>query len=233
MDLNNKTFIVTGGSSGIGKAIAQKLVGKGASVLITGRDEEKLKSVADELNCEWVVADIGTPEGVELTINAALSKLGGLNGLINNAGHGWMNKMHEYSWQDFEETYRVNVFGAAMLGQAAAKIFMGQKSGNIVNIASTAATKGFAGGSVYSSSKFALRGLTQCWQAELRPYNVRVFGVNPSEVTTAFAQSNRVERDDVENKLRGEEIAHAIVSALEMDDRGYIPELSVHATNPF
>lgn len=233
MDLNNKTFIVTGGSSGIGKAIAQKLVGKGVSVLITGRDEEKLKSVADELNCEWVLADIGTPEGVELTINAALIKLGGLNGLINNAGHGWMNKMHEYSWQDFEETYRVNVFGAAMLGQAAAKIFMEQKSGNIVNIASTAATKGFAGGSVYSSSKFALRGLTQCWQAELRPYNVRVFGVNPSEVTTAFAQSNRVERDDVENKLRGEEIAHAIVSALEMDDRGYIPELSVHATNPF
>ncbi len=233
MDLNNKTFIVTGGSSGIGKAIAQKLVGKGASVLITGRDDEKLKSVADELNCEWVLADIGTPEGVELTINAALIKLGGLNGLINNAGHGWMNKMHEYSWRDFEETYRVNVFGAAMLGQAAAKIFMEQKSGNIVNIASTAATKGFAGGSVYSSSKFALRGLTQCWQAELRPYNVRVFGVNPSEVTTAFAQSNRVERDDVENKLRGEEIAHAIVSALEMDDRGYIPELSVHATNPF
>ena len=233
MDLNNKTFIVTGGSSGIGKAIAQKLVGKGASVLITGRDEEKLKAVGIELNCEFVRADIGTPEGVALTINTALNKLGKLDGLINNAGHGWMNKMHEYSWEDFEETYRVNVFGAAMMGQAAAKVFMDQRSGNIVNIASTAATKGFAGGSVYSSSKFALRGLTQCWQAELRPFNIRVLGVNPSEVTTAFAQEDRVERSDVDNKLRPEEIAHAIITALEMDDRGYIPELSVHATNPF
>jgi len=233
MDLNNKTFIVTGGSSGIGKAIAQKLVGKGASVLITGRDEEKLKAVGIELNCEFVRADIGTPEGVALTINTALNKLGKLDGLINNAGHGWMNKMHEYSWEDFEETYRVNVFGAAMMGQAAAKVFMDQKSGNIVNIASTAATKGFAGGSVYSSSKFALRGLTQCWQAELRLCNIRVLGVNPSEVTTAFAQEDRVERSDVDNKLRPEEIAHAIIIALEMDDRGYIPELSVHATNPF
>ena len=233
MDLNNKTFIVTGGSSGIGKAIAQKLVGKGASVLITGRDEEKLKAVGIELNCEFVRADIGTPEGVALTINTALNKLGKLDGLINNAGHGWMNKMHEYSWEDFEETYRVNVFGAAMMGQAAAKVFMDQKSGNIVKIASTAATKGFAGGSVYSSSKFALRGLTQCWQAELRLFNIRVLGVNPSEVTTAFAQEDRVERSDVDNKLRPEEIAHAIIIALEMDDRGYIPELSVHATNPF
>ena len=233
MDLNNKTFIVTGGSSGIGKAIAQKLVGKGASVLITGRDEEKLKAVGIELNCEFVRADIGTSEGVALTINTALNKLGKLDGLINNAGHGWMNKMHEYSWEDFEETYRVNVFGAAMMGQAAAKVFMDQKSGNIVNIASTAATKGFAGGSVYSSSKFALRGLTQCWQAELRLFNIRVLGVNPSEVTTAFAQEDRVERSDVDNKLRPEEIAHAIIIALEMDDRGYIPELSVHATNPF
>mgnify|MGYP000978282533 FL=1 len=233
MDLNNKTFIVTGGSSGIGKAIAQKLVGKGASVLITGRDEEKLKAVGIELNWEFVRADIGTPEGVALTINTALNKLGKLDGLINNAGHGWMNKMHEYSWEDFEETYRVNVFGAAMMGQAAAKVFMDQKSGNIVNIASTAATKGFAGGSVYSSSKFALRGLTQCWQAELRLFNIRVLGVNPSEVTTAFAQEDRVERSDVDNKLRPEEIAHAIIIALEMDDRGYIPELSVHATNPF
>ena len=233
MNLNNKTFIITGGSSGIGKAIAQKLVGKGASVLITGRDESKLKAVGDELRCEYVKADIGTPEGVKLTITTAINKLGKLDGLINNAGHGWMNKMHEYSWQDFEETYRVNVFGAAMMGQAAAKVFMEQKSGNIVNIASTAATKGFAGGSVYSSSKFALRGLTQCWQAELRPFNVRVLGVNPSEVTTAFAQADRKERSDTENKLRAEEIAHAIISALELDDRGYIPELSVHATNPF
>ena len=75
--------------------------------------------------------------------------------------------------------------------------------------------------------------MTQCWQSELRPHNIRVFLVNPSEVTTAFANPERVERVDVDNKLRPKEIAHATISALEMDDRGFIPELTVWASNPF
>ena len=89
-------------------------------------------------------------------------------------------------------------------------------------------------GSIYSSSKFAVRCLSQCWQeAELRPFNIRVCQVNPSEVTTAFANPERVERDEVHNKLTPKEISHAIISAIEMDDRGFINELNVWATNPF
>ena len=189
--------------------------------------------MAQEIGALAIPADVSKQEDIDKTVSSTLKFYGKIDGLINNAGHGWVKAMHEVTWEDFEEIYRVNVFGAAMMGQAVAKIFMEQRSGNIVNLASTAALKGYAKGSVYSSSKFALRGLTQCWQAELRHYNVRVFGVNPSEVTTAFNQPGRKERDEVDNKLRSEEIAHAIVSALEMDDRGYIPELSVHATNPF
>jgi len=75
--------------------------------------------------------------------------------------------------------------------------------------------------------------MTQCWQADLRKYNVRVILVNPSEVTTAFGSKERVEREEVYNKLRSEEIAHTIVSTLEMDSRGFIPEVTVWATNPF
>jgi 3-oxoacyl-[acyl-carrier protein] reductase len=74
--------------------------------------------------------------------------------------------------------------------------------------------------------------MTQCWQAELRPSDIRVFGINPSEVTTAFAVEDRSERDEHPRKLRPIEIAHAIVGALEMSPRGFIPELSVWATNP-
>ncbi len=133
----------------------------------------------------------------------------------------------------FHNVYDVNVFGAALMASEAAKIFKKQKSGNIINIASTAGTKGFANGTVYSSSKFALRGMTQCWQAELRKYNVRVILVNPSEVTTAFGDDERKEKPEVKNKLRPLEIAHTIVSTLEMDDRGFIPEVTVWATNPF
>jgi len=133
----------------------------------------------------------------------------------------------------FHRVYDVNVFGAALMASEAAKLFKKQKSGNIIHIASTAATKGFANGTVYSSSKFALRGMTQCWQAELRKYNVRVILVNPSEVTTAFGDNERKEKPEVKNKLRPIEIAHTIVSTLEMDDRGFIPEVTVWATNPF
>ena len=131
------------------------------------------------------------------------------------------------------KVYDVNVFGAAMMGQKAAALFKAQNSGNIVNIASTAATKGFPNGTIYASSKWALRGMTQCWQGDLRKHNVRVILMNPSEVATAFGDPSRVERTAAENKLRSEEIAHAIVAALEMENRGFIPEFAVFATNPW
>ena len=108
-----------------------------------------------------------------------------------------------------------------------------QQHGTIINIGSSAATSGFPSGSVYSSSKFALRGLTECWRHELRRDNIRVILVNPSEVTTAFNDKNRTEREVQDNKLRPSEISHVIISAIQMDDRGFIPELNVWATNPF
>ena len=108
-----------------------------------------------------------------------------------------------------------------------------QEHATIINIGSTASLKGYKNGSVYASSKFAVRCLTQCWQAELRPYNIRVCQINPSEVTTAFGNLERLERDEVDNKLTPREISHSIISVLEMNNRGFINELNVWATNPF
>ena len=108
-----------------------------------------------------------------------------------------------------------------------------QKFGTIINIGSSASVKGFAGGSVYAASKFAVRALTQCWQAELRPFNIRVCQLNPSEVTTAFNSDERKERQVLNNKLSPKEIAHSILSILEMNKKGFITELNVWATNPF
>ena len=159
-----------------------------------------------------------------------LKEFGRLDCLINNAGIAGGGEVDKLKWEDFEKVYSVNVFGAAIMSQKAAELFKKQKYGNIINIASTAGVKGYAGGSVYASSKFALRGLTMCWQAELRKYNVRVMCINPSEVRTSFGGRKT---EEVSNRLRGEEIAHSIVSSLEMDDRGFIPEFMVWATNPF
>lgn len=234
MKISNSTYIVTGGSAGIGKATAKMLVNKGGKVAITGRDKKKLEKVAKEINAFPIYADVAKQENVDKTYDEFLKEFGKLDCLINNAGigGGWA-EITELDMKAFRDVYDVNVFGAAMMGSKAAQIFKKQKYGNIVNIASTAALKGYAKGTVYASSKFALRGMTQCWQADLRKYNVRVILINPSEVTTAFGNAKRIEREEISNKLRSEEIAHTIVSSLEMDDRGFIPEVSVWATNPF
>lgn len=234
MQLKNTNHLVTGGSSGIGKAAAQLLIEKGACVAITGRDNEKLERVAGEIGAFAIHANVAEPDQVQRTYDEFLAKFGRLDGLVNNAGIGGGHaSIDELDIDAMRRVYDVNVFGAAMMGQHAAALFKKQNSGCIVNIASTAALKGYGKGTVYSSSKWALRGMTQCWQADLRPHNVPVILVNPSEVATAFGAEDRVERLAADNKLRCEEIAHAIVAAMEMDPRGFIPELAVFATNPW
>jgi len=234
MDLKNAKVIITGGSSGLGKAMAKLLIEHGAKVLITGRNIEKLNAVAQEIGAIPFHANVAEQEDVMATFEAAKKELGGLNVLINNAGiaSSW-SKIDQLDIDQMRKVYDVNVFGAAMMGKEAAKIFIEQKSGNIVNIASTAALNGFPGGTIYSSSKFALRGMSKNWQEELRKFNIRVFNINPSAVPTAFSVEDRSERKEEANKLTSAEIAHAVIGVLQMDERGYIPELSVHATNPF
>lgn len=234
MNLKDAKIILTGGSLGIGKATARILCEAGAKVLITGRDENRLKIAAEETGARFIKADVANPNDVTSTVEMAVRLFGGVDALINNAGIGGeREELTETRLEDFQRVYSVNVFGAAMMAKEVARIFKKQQYGHIVNIASTASKKGYANGTVYASSKFALRGMTECWQAELRKYNVRVMLINPSEVTTAFGSSERVERAEQPNRLRSQEIAHAIKSALEMDDRGFIPELTVFATNPW
>jgi 3-oxoacyl-[acyl-carrier protein] reductase len=110
---------------------------------------------------------------------------------------------------------------------------MAQGYGHIINVASSAGVKGFKNGTVYAASKFALRGMTECWREELRPHNIRVMLINPSAVPTAFNVTDRSEKELRDKMLTPNEIAHAAVAVLELDDRGFIPELGVWATNPF
>jgi len=234
MQINNSTFLITGGSLGIGRATAKMIIEKGGKVAITGRNKSRLEKTAKEIGAFPIHADVSKQEDVKKTYDAFIKEFKKLDCLINNAGIGgkW-NDIFNLDLEDLMNVYSVNVFGAAVMTKYAANIFKKQNYGNIINISSTAGTKGYANGTVYSSSKFALRGMTQCWQAELRKYNVRVILVNPSEVVTAFGNDEGKERKEIANKLRGVEIAHTIVSTLEMDNRGFIPEVTVWATNPF
>lgn len=233
MELTNNIYIVTGGSSGLGKAMAAALISNGATAIITGRNKEKLDSVATEIQAVAYHADVTNQTEIDELYNFVKEKYGRLDGLINNAGIGDWAPVDEMDMEKMRTVFEINVFGAAMMAAPAAKWFKEQNYGDIVNIASTASQKGFKMGSIYAASKFALRGMTQCWQAELRPHNVRVIQINPSEVPTAFSATDRVERPLEEKKLTPQEIAHVLIASLKMDRRGFIPELSVFATNPF
>jgi len=162
-----------------------------------------------------------------------VEQFGGIDILVNNAGFGRFKPLVEMDVATFESVFRTNVTGAMLMGREAAKRFVAQRSGHLVNISSTSGLSGGKTSTAYSGSKFALRGMTECWRAELRPFNVRVTLVNPSEVQTPFFAKVGKEQKLSEKKLRPEEIATAIVGALEIDDRGFIPEFSVFATNPW
>jgi 3-oxoacyl-[acyl-carrier protein] reductase len=234
MKIKGSKILITGGSLGIGKATAKILVNSGAEVIITGRDKGRLASAAKDTGATPFVADVAKLDQVEHTFQFIQDRWGKLDCLVNNAGIGSRSAhLTEVRVEDFLYVYQVNVIGAAMMAKYAAIMFKKQNYGNIINIASTAARKGYERGTVYASSKFALKGMTECWQAELRKFNIRVILINPSEVTTAFGSSDRIERPERDNRLRSQEIGHTVKAVLEMDDRGFIPELTVFATNPW
>ena len=233
MKLIDAVYIITGGSSGLGKAMAREMAKNFSTVVITGRDKSKLKDTAREINAYYYHADVTDDAQIDALYKYVLRKFGRLDGIINNAGIGDWGPIDEVTRERLQKVFEVNIYGAAMMTAKVAPIFKKQMSGDIVNIASTASLKGYQNGTIYAASKFALRGMTQCWQAELRPYNVRVIQVNPSEVPTAFGREDREERPLDPKKLSPAEIAHVVVAALKMDNRGFIPELSVFATNPF
>jgi 3-oxoacyl-[acyl-carrier protein] reductase len=232
MDLKNAVVLITGGSSGIGRAAAQVLAQAGARVAITGRDPGRLAEAASSLGVVGIQADVANEADVLRTFQVVKEKLGDLDVLINNAGTGVLKELIDQDRASFDAVFATNVTGVMLMSREAVRIFKERKRGNLINIASTASLHGAPKGTAYYGSKFALRGMTECWRAELRKYNVRVFLINPSEVITDFARRAGFPQVDSPSKLHGEDIAHMIKAVLEMNDRGFTPELSVFATNP-
>lgn len=234
MQLKNKNILITGGTSGIGKKTAEILASKGAKVLVTGRSHERLEKMSSNKNILSLEFDLSKTSDIPKKTKDCLALFSGrIDVLINNAGVGDFGPVDEIGITNFLEVFNTNVFGLALLTKELIPVMKKQNEGTIINIGSSASLRGFKNGSIYAASKFAVRALSQCWQAELRPHNIRVCQVNPSEVTTAFAQENRKERLEVDNKLAPEEIAHTIISVLEMRNKGFVPEVNIWATNPF
>jgi 3-oxoacyl-[acyl-carrier protein] reductase len=232
MEIKNAKILITGGATGMGYEMAKIFKEKGAEIIICGRTEKTVNEAAATLDVLGFTADVANENDVENLFKFVEEKWNGLDVLINNAGVGYFSELVATTTEDFTRVWDVNVKGAFLVGREAAKVFTRQSKGNIINIGSTASLYGFANGSAYVASKFALKGLTECWRAELRKHNVRVMQINPSEVVTEFGAKSGYGSDDNGKKLTASEIAHVAMSMLTMNDVGFITDATVFATNP-
>ncbi len=187
--LAGKVAIVTGGSRGIGAAIATLLAERGAAVVVSGRDEERLRDVVKALEGEGrlvlgIAADAARREDAERLVDAAREHFGRLDVLVNNAGilrDALLVRMKDDDWDRVLET---NLKGAFLMARAAGRLMMRQRNGRIINIASTAGVMGNAGQANYSAAKAGLIGLTKATARELAHWNILVNAVAPGLIET-------------------------------------------------
>jgi NAD(P)-dependent dehydrogenase (short-subunit alcohol dehydrogenase family) len=206
-----KTFegrvaIVTGGGSGIGRAVATGLAGRGANVLITGRRQSALdETVAVHPNLSGLLADVARPEDARRTIEAAVGRWGRLDLLVNNAGAGAVRPLAEIGATQIADILAVNVTGPSLLAQAALP-HLEATGGRIVNVSSVFGHRAAANLSHYAASKAALEHLTRCWALELAGKGIRVNAVaaGPTEsgALTGMMGLSAKEAADIEESER-------------------------------
>jgi len=223
-------FLVTGGSQGIGAAIVAFARKAGHQVVFTGRDRQRIDEVAQKTGAHGIEADVARPGDNARTVETCQQRMGGIDVLVNNAGYGYRAEIGSLDVNAMKAMFDTNVFGLVDVTNRVVPQMKARQSGDIVNIASTSGMKGAATATAYAGSKWAVRGISQCWQAELRPDGIRVVCLCPSEVQTNFG--GRTGRNNP-NKLYADDIAETIMAALDMPRRALWPELAVFANNPW
>ena len=217
MSLRDKVALVTGGGSGIGKAIAKALLAEGCKVIINGRNEEKLNQAKSELgaNVESIVCDVTDEGQVENTFKEIISNYGSLDILINNAGMAAKAKAHELKYETWKKVINVNLNGAFLCAREAMRIMIKQKSGRIINIGSISGQMSRPENAAYTASKFGLEGLTRALALDGREYGIAVSILHPGNVGTDIWKG-REEIAEREGLVPLEDIAKLAVTMLSM-----------------
>lgn len=228
--MQTQRFLVTGGSQGIGAAIVTQARQAGHQVVFTGRNDAQLEALATATGAHGVKADVSIDADNARTVATCASVMGGIDVLINNAGTGYAAEIGALEIDKMRQLFGINVFGMVDLTNRVVPLMKAQAGGDIVNLASTSGMKGAKGGTAYAASKWAVRGMSQCWQAELRPHGIRVMCICPSEVQTNWM--GRTGRNNP-NKLYADDIAATIMAGLNLPRRVLWPEVAVFANNPW
>ena len=228
--MEKQRFLITGGSQGIGAALVELTRGDGHDVVFTGRNQELINKVQSNTAAHGIQADVSNGDDNQRTVDTCLEVMGGIDVLVNNAAFGYLGELGQIEISKMKTLFDTNVFGLVDMGNRVVPLLKAQQSGAIINIASTSGTKGAKGQTVYAGSKWAVRGITQCWQAELRPCGIRVTSICPSEVQTDWM--GKTGRNNP-NKLYASDIAETIMAALKMPARALWVELAIFANNPW
>jgi 3-oxoacyl-[acyl-carrier protein] reductase len=237
--LAGKVAVVTGGTRGIGLAIARLLADDGASVVVSGRDPGRLESAAKELETSGasvlaVAADAGKREDADRLVDAAKERFGRVDVLVNNAGITRDQLLVRMKDDDWDQVLDTNLRGVFLMTRAAGKVMMRQKSGRIINISSTAGAMGNAGQVNYSAAKAGVLGLTKASARELAHWNILVNAVAPGLIETDMTAAISAEaRDTLMQQVPLKRIGTArevaeVVRFLAGEGAGYITGQVIH-----
>lgn len=237
-NLKGKKALVTGGSRGLGKAVALALATKGVNVAITGRNEKALQETTQELQTKGIQATysiFNISDSKE--VNAALGKLqkdfGTFDILINNAGiaaFGSFLEMPEEKWINIIQT---NLFGAYYVSKALLPAMIEKQGGDVINVSSTAGLKGGATTSAYSVSKAGLISLSESLMYEMRKHNIRVTTLTPSTIASDMSVKElKITDGNPDKVLQPEDFADLVIDILTLNRRALLASASLWSTNP-
>ncbi|MCA1066305.1 3-ketoacyl-ACP reductase [Rossellomorea sp. AcN35-11] len=235
--IKGKTAIITGAGRGIGRAAAIALAKEGVNLGLIGLTIGNLERVAEELKeydvtISAATADVSDLESVEHAVDHIKSDLGPIDFLINNAGIAQFGGFLELSPEEWEKIIRVNLMGVYNVTRAVLPEMIERKTGDIINISSTAGQKGAPVTSAYSASKFGVLGLTESLMLEVRKHNIRVSALTPSTVATDLAHEANLINGNPENVMQPEDLAELIVSGLKLNRRVFLKNAGMWSTNP-
>jgi 3-oxoacyl-[acyl-carrier protein] reductase len=232
--LKGKKAIVTGGTRGIGRAIAKMLLQSGAEVLICARSEASVSAGVEALKAETggtvfgEKCDVANAQDVAKFFARADDVLGRLDILVNNAGVGIFRPVADLTPEDWQKTLDTNLTGVFYFCHLAIGRFRNAGGGFIVNVSSLAGRNPFAGGAAYNASKFGLNGFTEALMLDHRNDNIRVCSIMPGSVATDFGGASSA----ADWKIQPDDIADVVRMVLEMPNRTMVSRVEIRPSRP-
>ena len=239
--LDGRKILITGASSGIGEATAEAIVAEGGTVALGARRKERLEELAERLDGDAyaIQADVGSEDEAIRLVAEANERMGGLDGLINNAGVMLLGLVQGADTNEWRTMVDVNVLGLLYCTHAALPIMRDGGGGDVVNVSSVAGRSAAMGSAVYNFTKWGVTGFSEALRQEGAHIGVRVSCVEPGFVATELQEQNenpqvleQIEkmRDQIGEVLQAEDIANAIVYALAQPKHVSINEILVRPT---